>query len=569
MAHNARMMALPGTERVRMPAANLISRSDPDQNITVSIFARQNPSPPKAVVDKAHDLDHQPISARRYLTSAEFNQLYGAASGDLKKIETFAKASNLKVSDASVPKRRVMVSGRLGDIEQAFGVQLNEFEHERIGRFRGREGRIYVPEALYGVIQGVEGLDTRPAGRPHRIRGHFEGSTAKAGAAPVPPWTGTFFPPQVASLYSYPDGFDGTGQNMAIFAFNGGDSPDPRGGYSADALNTYFTTVLKGKMPSLTAIVVQGPGNTPGPDTNASSDNGDSTGEVMLDICVAGSVAPGAKLFVYFTEFTNQGWLEALHEAITDSNNISVISISYGNPEADPRSSWTKAGATLVNEAMAAARAKGITICCASGDDGSSDQGTRGAHADFPASSPWVLGVGGTKLKATDGPSPSIASEVVWNELNIPRPAGAGGGGVSAWFPKPTYQVAAGVPPAADPPHRIGRGVPDVAAVADPLTGVVIIHVSGAKLEPIGGTSAAAPLWASLIARLNQGLGARVGFLNPTLYASCATGVLNDITIGNNGAYEAGPGWDACTGFGTPNGNRLLHALKVAPAPPP
>jgi len=279
-------------------------------------------------------------------------------------------------------------------------------------------------------------------------------------------------------------------------------------------------------------------------------------------------LVPGAHIFVYFTEFTTQGWTEALQQAITDDNAISVISISYGNPEDDPNGAWTTSGVNLVNQAFEAAASRGITICAASGDDGSQDQGSVGAHADFPASSPWVLGVGGTSLKATQGSQPQIASEVVWNDLELPSPAGAGGGGVSSIFPLPAYQNSAGVPRSANPPHLIGRGVPDVAAVADPYTGVVVMHVNGKHLEPIGGTSASAPLWASLIVRMNQGLGSRVGFLNPTLYASCAEGVLNDITVGNNGAYQAGTGWDACTGFGSPDGNKLLHALKTAPAPP-
>ncbi len=204
--------------------------------------------------------------------------------------------------------------------------------------------------------------------------------------------------------------------------------------------------------------------------------------------------------------------------------------------------------------------AKGITICCASGDDGSSDGAARGSEVDFPASSPFVLGVGGTKLVASGSGSPQITSETVWNELM--QDEGAGGGGISAVFTKPSYQDGVDVPPSANPPHRIGRGVPDVCAVADPVTGVVIMNVDGKHLEQIGGTSASAPLWASLIARLNQGLNARCGFLNQVLYTKFPTGVLRDITVGNNGAYKAGPGWDACTGLGSPDGQKLLKALS-------
>jgi kumamolisin len=176
---------------------------------------------------------------------------------------------------------------------------------------------------------------------------------------------------------------------------------NPHGGYNLAALNTYFEQVLGGTTPQITNVVVSGPGNDPGPDTPASDQQGDSTGEVMLDACVVGSVAPGAHIFMYFTEFTTQGWVDALQEAIAGDNDIAVISISYGNPEDDPQGAWTAASVQTVNSAFQAAIAAGITICCASGDDGSSDGVASGAHVDFPASSPYVLAVGGTKLTAS------------------------------------------------------------------------------------------------------------------------------------------------------------------------
>jgi kumamolisin len=237
-----------------------------------------------------------------------------------------------------------------------------------------------------------------------------------------------------------------------------------------------------------------------------------------------------------------------------------VISISYGNPEDDPDGAWTAMGVQMVNQAFQAAAAKGITVCCASGDDGSSDQVPSGAHVDFPASGPFALGVGGTTLVASNETLPAIKSETVWNETM--QNDGATGGGVSSVFTKPAYQNSANVPPSSNPPHKVGRGVPDVAAVADPVTGVVVMRIDGTHLEPIGGTSAAAPLWASLIARLNQGLKAPCGFLNSILYSSALRGGFRDITVGNNGAYDAGPGWDACTGLGSPIGQQLLAALS-------
>jgi kumamolisin len=564
---------IPGSTRPPLAKAKLVARSDQDKRIRVSIYARRNPEHVFEAASIADELGSQLPAKRKYLTPKEFETIYGAQPAELRKIADWVKQNGLKIVHSSAPHRRVIVEGRIADIEKTFSLQLNEYDDPKAGRFRGRVGDVHVPPDLASIVQGVFGLDTRPVGRsrlrrspaaslawetePAKLKTNHRKATGRADLRNKFP--GAFLPPQVADLYGYPADFDGSGQNIAVFAFNGGDSPDPRGGYKLSSLKTYFEQVLGGKTPPISDVVIQGPGNDPGPDTKASQERGDATGEVMLDLCVVGSVAPGAKIFVYFTEFTTRGWIDALNDAIAGDNNISVISISYGNPEDDPQGAWTAMGVKQVNEVFQAAAAKGVTICVASGDDGSRDQEQSGVHVDFPASSPYVLAVGGTKLVASQGEHSSITQEIVWNETMIE--AGAGGGGVSIVFTKPLYQSGAGVPPAADPPHTIGRGLPDVAAVADPLTGVVVMHVSGTKLEPIGGTSGAAPLWAALIARINQGLGVPCGFLNPVLYQKFASGVLRDITLGNNGNYEAKAGWDACTGLGAPGGDELLKAL--------
>jgi kumamolisin len=567
---SAKRVVLPGSTRFAVPQAKRIKKSDPKLQIKISVYARQNPMAPGRERSPLDRLNNSLPRDREYLNEEEFNSRFGADPADLAKIAAWARASKLKVLDSSVPMRRVLVQGSIQDISKALGVELDDYKHPQTGRFRGRVGQIYIPADLSGVVQGVFGLDTRKVGRPRIRRGNFRpvdiealglGSRKKHGTASVPasPFPGAFFPPAVAQLYAYPDELTGSGENVAIFAFNG-TGPDPQGGYKLSALQNYFEKVLGGTTPTIADVVVQGPGNDPGPDTDASSNQGDSTGEVMLDMCVVGSVAPGASIFMYFTEFTSQGWVDALNQAITDENQISVISISYGNPEDDPQGAWTSMGVQNVNLAVQAAAAKGITVCCASGDDGSNDGDPPLAHVDFPASSPFVLGVGGTTLVASSGTAPTIQSETVWNE--ILHSEGATGGGVSDVFTKPAYQDSANVPPSANPPHAIGRGVPDVAAVADPVTGVVVMLIDGKHLEQIGGTSASTPMWASLVARLNQGLGARCGFLNPLLYGKFSSGVLRDITVGNNGAYAAGPGWDACTGLGSPNGGQLLQGLS-------
>ena len=216
---------------------------------------------------------------------------------------------------------------------------------------------------------------------------------------------------------------------------------------------------------------------------------------------------------------------------------------------------------TSMDSAFQAAAAMGVTVCVAAGDDGSTDGVTDGLnHVDFPASSPNVLACGGTDLVASGN---TITSETVWNELA--NNEGATGGGISDVFPLPSYQSSAGVPPSANPGGHVGRGVPDVAGDADPSTGYVTL-VDG-QSGVIGGTSAVAPLWAALIALINQSVGKPAGFINPTLYQNAGSAQdFNDITSGSNGAYSAGTGWDACSGLGSPRGAQVAAVLGAGAA---
>jgi kumamolisin len=316
------------------------------------------------------------------------------------------------------------------------------------------------------------------------------------------------------------------------------------GGYSAADLSAYFGQLKISPAPSVTAVAVDGADNQPVGDPNSAD------GEVLLDIEVVGAIAPQAKIAVYFAPNTDQGFLDAITTAVHDSlRKPSVVSISWGGAESE----WTAQSLTAYDQAFQDAGLLGVTVCCASGDDGSTDNVTDGAaHVDFPASSPNVLACGGTRLESSGG---AISKEVVWNQGTN----GATGGGVSDHFPLPAYQAGAGVPVSVNPAKFKGRGVPDISGDADPGTGYQI-HVDG-KDGVFGGTSAVAPLWAALIALLNEQLGKPVGFLNTALYKKGADG-LRDITSGTNGAFQAGPGWDACTGLGSPSGQALLKVLK-------
>ena len=282
----------------------------------------------------------------------------------------------------------------------------------------------------------------------------------------------------------------------------------------------------------------------------------------MLDIEVIGSIAPGAKIVVYFAPNTDQGFLDAITNAIHDTTNKpSVISISWGAPE----NGWTQQSLTAMNSAIEDGATLGVTIAAAAGDNGSSDGSSDGSdQVDFPASSPWSLACGGTTLT---GSGSTIKSEVVWNETA--NNEGATGGGVSSTFPIPTYQNDANVP--AQPATGFaGRGVPDVAGDADPETGYQVIF--GGQNAIVGGTSAVAPLWAALTALINQELTSSgktvIGFANPVLYQNPSA--FHDITQGDNGDFNAGPGWDACTGLGSPNGTLISEAFtSVAATAPP
>jgi kumamolisin len=450
----------------------------------------------------------------------------------MRLVKAFAKEFNLKQKPdpLATMRRTVQLTGSAADMQRAFGVTLEQRVIDGV-EYRVREGEITLPNALDGAVEAVLGLDNRPQAKAHlRIR--------------KPNVEGTSYTPiQVAQLYGFPATASGAGQTIGIIELGGG--------YRQADLTAYFKT-LGLKAPGITVVPIDGGKNKP------SSANG-ADGEVMLDIEVAASVAPGAKVAVYFTPNTDQGFIDAITAAVHDTKNKpSVISISWGGPE----SSWTMQSMTALDAACQSAAALGVTITVAAGDNGSSDGGT-GNNVDFPASSPHVLACGGTKLV---GGGAAISSEIVWNETSSDE--GATGGGVSTVFAKPAWQANANVPAASD--SAGGRGVPDVAGDADPTTGYTV-RVDGQTMV-IGGTSAVAPLWAGLVAVANQQLGASVGFIQPAIYASKAAKAFNDITQGNNGAFAAGPGWDACTGLGSPRAGKLIPLLAqvgtgASPAP--
>jgi kumamolisin len=581
------LVRLAGSERAPLANATPTGELDLSERAELTLVLRRRAELPDEV-----------IAGPTVLTSDELARRYGADPADVDLVSRTLTGRGLEITAAQPGSRRVKVAGTVGGLAGTFGVTLRQVASPdpggRLVTHRYREGPLYLPAALDGIVLAVLGLDTRP-----QARAHFRSVAAGSAAA----GQGTSYSPaQVAGFYQFPAGTTGAGQTIAVIELGGG--------FAASDLDTYFGG-LGLAVPSVTAVSVDGAPNAPG-----SAPTGADL-EVNLDIDVIGAAAPGAKQVVYFAPNNgDQGFVDAISDAAQASPAPIAISISWGQSE----DSWTAQGLASMNAAISDAAALGITVCVAAGDGGSADGVTDGAaHVDFPASSPYALGCGGTKLVA-DTSAGTISSEVVWNETAANE--GAGGGGVSDQFALPSWQATAGVPARASGTgtgstggtggtggtgstggsggthgagggggtystggiHSTGRagtggasggygeasagssggrGVPDVAGNADPSTGYQV-YADG-KAQVVGGTSAVAPLWAALISRLAQATGQRFGLIQPALYAGIKPGTdvpgFKDITSGNNGAYSAGPGWDACTGLGSPDGTALLKRL--------
>lgn len=580
------LVQLSGSERAPLANATPAGAVNTSQRAELTLVLRRRA-----------ELPYELIAGPTVLTSAELAERYGAEPADVDLVQQTLTGLGLEVTAVHAASRRVKVAGTLGELASAFGTTLQQVTSPNPGgelvTHRYREGPLFVPVALDGIVLAVLGLDTRP-----QARAHFRTKPAAAAAA------GTSYQPnQVAEIYQFPAGTTGAGQSVAVIELGGG--------FSTSDLDTYFGG-LGIAVPSVSAVSVDGASNAPGSDPTGADV------EVNLDIDVIGAAAPGARQVVYFAPNNgDQGFVDAISDAAQATPAPIAISISWGQSE----DSWTAQGRNAMDAAMADAATLGITVCVAAGDNGSADGVTDGeVHVDFPASSPHALACGGTKLVA-DTATGVITSEVVWNETASNE--GAGGGGVSDQFALPAFQKTAGVPgraastgttgtgtgtgngsgtgtgtghkhhhhhgehehgaggeagaggasaggasagsgAAATTASTGGRGVPDVAGNADPATGYHVYADGSAQV--VGGTSAVAPLWAALIARLAEATGRRFGLIQAPLYAGITPGAdvpgFRDITSGNNGAYAARTGWDACSGLGSPDGTELLKRLQ-------
>jgi kumamolisin len=528
-------VVLQGSERTRMSGTRALGAEDEHQWLDVTVKLRR-----KAPLPEFQGRPQAKMSSDDLAN-------YGASDDDIKKVTASFQKYGLKVLDTNPGTRTVRLGGSVSAMEQAFQVKLVKFAHER-GDFRGRRGVIQIPKELAGIVIAVLGLDDRPVAR-ERLRSMRRHSLNLA-TTQHRSW---FFPGELAApgIYDFPTG-DGSGQCIGLIELGGGYFPDDLAA---------FCKAANVSVPEVISVSVN---HAP---TNQKDGN---EGEVMLDVEVVAGACPKATVVVYFSDLTEQGWVDVLDAAIHDQQHKpSVISISWG--DAEDNASWTSAGIQQVNETLKEAALLEITVCVASGDDGADDQvGDGHAHVDFPASSPYALSVGGTTLHIESGKR----VETAWKTGDGLRKdnGGSSGGGRSVVFDSPTWQSSVTIP-STNPGAKSGRCVPDVSADADGNTGYFMV-VDG-QAGPNGGTSASAPLWASLVARINASLGKRIGYLTPLLFQAASGGgpsigaqACNDITQGNNSTpgvtgYQAGNGYDLVTGWGTPIGSKLLTLLKA------
>jgi len=481
---------------------------------------------------------HQPLPEAEW-AGAPWNRLrpsyeehvarHGARGRDIRDVVAFAEATQLEVVRTSAAARTVILRGSVAAVGDAFQTALLLYRSTLSEEsYVGYSGHLQLPHSWHDIVVAVAGVDQR---RMAERRGPVP------RREPALPFT----LPELAAIYGFPPCLTAAGQSIGLLQF--------LGGYRAAAVEHYFGSL--GVAPVLREVDA-GWHNDPGKGLNL---------EPTMDVEIAGALAPRATIVSYFAEPSEEGWIEALGCALHGEDRPSVLSISWGYTEFAPNGmpTWTPAVMAAVDLFFLEAAVLGVTVFVAAGDNGSSDgQPGPEPHVRYPASSRFVIACGGTTLSVKRG----VRRETVWNDA-----AGGGvtGGGASAYFDRPGWQQYVLVPPAGN--GLDGRGIPDVAADADFRTGYRLYREDDPDWIS-GGTSAVAPLYAGLIARINQQLAAlygprmTVGYLTPWLYDGAgASPAFHDVTRGTNGAYRARRGWDPCTGWGTPDGTALMNAL--------
>jgi len=522
------------------PDAILSGRHPAPNQKVVAVFMVRHIVPPGKSAAELEAMALELPAKRHYLKAAEAAKAFSADPADIDRVASFLRGRGFKILGADPKASHVVIEGKVAQYEKTFGIAFVIYNHPK-GAYRSYKGRLRLPAAVKRLVTGIIGLDNRSMARPHQLFPAF----------PEQPQAAT----KVAGIYKFPR-TSAAGECIGIVTLGGGI-------YRSDIKEYFQQRGLP--QPKVDLIFADGVKNQPAkrsdlkkyldvfrkavetgvpPTTSFPSDLQEQiewTIETTMDIELAGTFAPGARIAVYFGNNTDDGKVHALANAVTDSKrNPSVIACSWGEAETDS----TTTSLNAMTDLFVQAGLSGITLCISTGDAGS----PASTPINFPASSPLVLACGGTSL------SLGGSKETVWFEPIGPLVL-ASSGGFSGIFPLPAWQTAA-----AAPDGGAGRGVPDVAAKADLQTGYSV-RIAGVDAA-MGGTSAAAPAWAGLIARINRKMQTRAGYLTALLYGSGFRQAMRDVVKGGTQSFNARVGWDACTGWGSPVGVNLLKALE-------
>ncbi len=527
---------LPGSYRPPAAGARRIGDASLSDEVEVTITLRGPQMP------DADDVTGPAVDAETFAAS------YSADADDAAKVKDELEKLGLHVYDVSLVTRSMHARGTVQQLNTVFQLTLGTYENDDQGRFRGREGSISIPAPLYGIVTGVFGLDDRRMARR-------KNASPQAAAAALTP-------ADLESRYQFPQG-DAAGQAVAIAEFGGA--------YFASDVQAYcqkytravpVITPISAGYPLLTLQQIQ---QLPQPEQQQILDY---SGEVMMDVEIIAALCPAAGISVYFAPFNQKGWIDLLN-AVVKANPLPPVTLSISWGLAEDSRDWSGSAVPEINQRLQTAAMLGVTVCAASGDDGAADQANDGrAHVNFPATSPFVLSVGGTMLTGTP------PEEVVWWDEPGDRSqpgGGSTGGGVSTVFLRPAWQTVNVI--SLNAGSIDGRIVPDVAALAgQPYYDLIVLGQDSQN----GGTSAATPLWAALLARVSAELpvSRQQRFLTPLLYGAAQGGQsvgsigCADITSGDNRSpglpqgYAAGEGYDAVSGWGTPVGTEIVQLLS-------
>jgi kumamolisin len=538
-----------GSERAAARGAKRTGSMDPNEKVAFTLRVRARPGAPS--VSQLLDINTKSGGPRKFLSREGLIAISGGAQADLDKVSKFVRLQGMEVLEISAPRRSIRVSATAAQIKRIFAVDLGIYESPK-QKYRGREGYVYLPNKVADVVTGVFGLDKRKVFR------HNMGSG--------PPGSAPLTPAEVAGLYNFPPLFPSVAAGRSIAILEIGD-----GGFSQTDLNQFC---VNQKIPAPTPILVGVNGQSTSQNGDASSPS-DGDGEVALDTQVVAAIAQGADIVVFFASDGDNVDLLTNAAFFDYPSPLSAISISWGAPEDNLDIDSTER--LEMDAAFGDISVLGVPILSSSGDAGSSGyDDDNNAHVQYPASNPWVTSCGGTIITNV---TKSTFKEDVWNDSS-----GATGGGISALYPVPGWQLGLEFTqfnPPSGPSPLTGRGLPDIAGNASPFSGYPLV-LYGTLSNENGGTSAVSPLYAGLMTIFAAKVGWSMGLLSPLLYAianftpdafvDIADNLTNELTSAS--IYGSTPtpcpaffctkGWDACTGLGRINGVALLDAIIVA-----